>query len=45
MIQLSDTHLKIVKELLATHIPNCEVRAFGSRVKGTDKQYADPIWS
>lgn len=33
--------LDTVKQILAQHVPDCEVRAFGSRVHGTAKPYSD----
>ena len=41
MIDLRPDHLEIVKRILAEHVPGCEVRAFGSRVKWTAKGYSD----
>ena len=41
MIDLETRHLATVQTLLARHVPECEVRAFGSRVKGTAKPYSD----
>lgn len=41
MIDLSPTHLETVTRILAAHVPDCEVRAFGSRVTGTAKDYSD----
>jgi predicted nucleotidyltransferase len=41
MIDLPPEQLAIVRRLLATHVPECEVRAFGSRVTGKGKPYAD----
>lgn len=41
MIDLEARHLATVQALLARHVPECEVRAFGSRVKGTAKPYSD----
>jgi Restriction endonuclease S subunits len=41
MIDISPHQLKTVKDLLALHVPDCEVRAFGSRVKWTAKNYSD----
>ena len=41
MIDLETRHLATVQTLLAHHVPECEVRAFGSRVKGTAKPYSD----
>ena len=33
--------LELIKHILAEHVPDCEVRAFGSRVKWTTKDYSD----
>jgi uncharacterized protein len=41
MIDLAPTHLQTVRRILAEHVPQCEVRAFGSRVTGTAKDYSD----
>ena len=41
MIDLSPTHLATVKAILAEHVPECEVRAFGSRATWTAKDYSD----
>ncbi len=41
MIKLSPPHLATVKDILKQHVPECEVRAFGSRVKGPIKPYSD----
>ena len=41
MIDLNPKHLETIQCILAKHIPNCEVRAFGSRVKWTAKDYSD----
>ena len=41
MIDLNPKHLETIQHILATHIPDCEVRAFGSRVKWTAKDYSD----
>lgn len=41
MILLSPEHRQLVQKILAEHVPECEVRVFGSRVKGTQKPYAD----
>jgi len=41
MIDLRPEQLALVRRLLAEHVPECEVRAFGSRVKGTAKPYSD----
>ena len=41
MIDLSPARLETVTRILAAHVPDCEVRAFGSRVTGTAKDYSD----
>lgn len=41
MIDLAPEHIKTVQRILAEHVPECEVRAFGSRVTGKAKDYSD----
>ena len=41
MIDLSPNHLATVRAILAEHVPECEIRAFGSRVTWTAKDYSD----
>lgn len=41
MIDVSAAHLQIILDILKAHAPECEVRAFGSRVKRTAKNYSD----
>jgi len=41
MIAVSEDSLKKIKDILNKTVPNCEVRAFGSRVKGTNREYSD----
>ena len=41
MIDLNPSHLGTVKAILAEHVPECEVRAFGSRATWTAKDYSD----
>ena len=41
MIDLSPNHLRTVRQILAEHVPACEVRAFGSRVTQSAKKYSD----
>ena len=41
MIDLNPKHLETIQYILAQHVPGCEVRAFGSRVKWTAKDYSD----
>lgn len=40
-LTITNEELAIVKLILQTHIPNLEVWAFGSRVKGNAKPYSD----
>ncbi len=40
-LALSPEQLQEVLRILAQHVPTLEVRAFGSRVKGTAKPYSD----
>lgn len=41
MIDLQADHFATVKQILTEHFPECEVRAFGSRVTQTAKNYSD----
>ena len=41
MIDLNPKYLKTIQYILAEYIPDYEVRAFGSRVKWTAKDYSD----
>jgi type I restriction enzyme S subunit len=41
MIDVDPGHLVTVRRILADRVPECEVRAFGSRVAGTVKSYSD----
>lgn len=41
MIDLSPGHLELVVRILSEHVPDCEIRVFGSRVAGTAKHYSD----
>ncbi len=41
MIDLAPEQLVIVLRLIEAHVPECEVRAFGSRVTGDAKPYSD----
>ena len=40
-IDLNPNHLAIVLGILAEHVPECEVRAFGSRASWTSSDYSD----
>ena len=41
MLDILPEHLKIVKTILSNFVPDCEVRAFGSRCTGTARKYSD----
>ena len=41
MIDLNPNHLATVEAILAEHVPECEVRAFGSRAAWTARDYSD----
>jgi len=41
MIDLAPGYLDKIRSILRQHVPQCEVRAFGSRVSCTAKPYSD----
>lgn len=41
MIDLKPSHLKEIKLILTEHVPDCEVRVFGSRVNQKSQTYSD----
>jgi predicted nucleotidyltransferase len=41
MIKATPAQVRVVQDILARHLPGAEVRAFGSRVGGTPKDYSD----
>ena len=41
MIDMTDAQSEEVKRILLEHVPECEVRAFGSRVTGRAKPWSD----
>jgi type I restriction enzyme S subunit len=41
MICVSESELEIILDILRKYVPDCEVRAFGSRYKWTSKEYSD----
>ena len=41
MINVSDEQMKLITDILKKHVPDCEVRAFGSRYKRSNKEYSD----
>jgi predicted nucleotidyltransferase len=41
MIDISPEHLETIKRILIEYVGDCEVRAFGSRISGTAKDYSD----
>ena len=40
-VDLKPAYLEVVKRILADHVPECEVRAFGSRATWTARDYSD----
>ena len=41
LVDLGPPYLAIVEQILSEHVPDCEVRAFGSRATWTAKDYSD----
>ena len=41
MIDVAPAHLRIILDILQAHVPACEVRAFGSRYRGTAREHSD----
>jgi predicted nucleotidyltransferase len=41
MVDLDEKYLLEIKRILKKLVPECEVRAFGSRTNGTAKKYSD----
>lgn len=41
MINPPSRHLEKVRTILGKYVPQCEVRAFGSRLSGAAKDYSD----
>jgi predicted nucleotidyltransferase len=41
MICVSNKELKIILDIIETYASDCEVRVFGSRYRGTAKNYSD----
>src|SRR5215469_1843482 len=41
MLDIAPEHLETLKVILSDFVPDCEVRAFGSRCDGTARQYSD----
>jgi predicted nucleotidyltransferase len=41
MLDVSPDNLTIIRQILQQFVPDCEVRAFGSRVNGEAKPYSD----
>lgn len=41
MIAIEEEQLEIVKQILKKHVPNAQIRIFGSRYKHTNKEYSD----
>ncbi len=41
MIDVEEKHLAVVRRILAEHVPDCEVRVFGSRIEGKSREFSD----
>jgi len=41
MLDIASEHLKTVETILSEFVPDCEVRAFGSRCDGTARKSSD----
>lgn len=41
MIDLAENHLATIRRIMREYAPDCEVRAFGSRVTGGARPYSD----
>ena len=41
MLDLKPEYLELVKTIVGRYFPNCEVRAYGSRVSGNARKYSD----
>ena len=41
VVDLSPRHRDLVADILAAHVPGCEVRAYGSRAKGNARPWSD----
>ncbi len=41
MIDIKEEHFKIIQAILNQYVPKCEVRVFGSRIKGNAKKFSD----
>ena len=41
MVDLNEKYLDEIRWILAGKVPDCEVRAFGSRIEGKAKRFSD----
>jgi predicted nucleotidyltransferase len=41
MIELAEEHLAEIRRILANHVPDCDVRVFGSRIEGKARDFSD----
>lgn len=41
VLELEPKYLEMVKSILKSHVSECEVRAYGSRVTGKSRKYSD----
>ena len=41
MIDIEEKYLAEIRRILTEHVPDCEVRAFGSRIEGKAQDFSD----
>ena len=41
MIDIEEKYLAEIRRILGEYVPDCEVRAFGSRLEGTARDFSD----
>ncbi|MFA5553221.1 MAG: nucleotidyltransferase domain-containing protein [Phycisphaerae bacterium] len=41
MLELEEKYLNEIKQILSEHMPDCEVRVFGSRIEGKAQKFSD----
>ncbi|MEJ2700971.1 MAG: nucleotidyltransferase domain-containing protein [Sedimentisphaerales bacterium] len=41
MIDVKEKYLTEIRRILGEHVPDCEARAFGSRVEGKAREFSD----
>lgn len=41
MIDIEEKYMAEIRRIINEHVPDCEVRAFGSRIEGKAEQFSD----